>query len=408
MGNYLIDTSIYTMPKQIPDNPDVETVKLFEEYLEHLNKLFEFIGLIDKNLKVNQFLFCRKGIELLLENNLFLDETNKKKLWSMEVDKKHKRRLDSLEKYFLGEIVRLRHVGKQDNPEKLCTVEAYIGIGDIEINDNNSYVPDFTNKIPNINFSENLKKNICKLAFLNDKIYKGNDITQVITNKHEKECNVNIFIKKINHNFNNIDCQNIEISDCTILNNNIMSLEKYNFISINDVLAKVGDVFHDTIMYNNKIYESISEYENKLKKLRAEKYIDLEKIDNYRNEYPFVVFNCLDVLDKLVKFHRLNSKINDLKPLSKNFKCRSIGENEICNKCRGYLRICGLDCVDEYDYQLTNLEEIRKRTIDGKLYQNHLRLYTVMRTGVYEYLTLRIYFRWDTDKIEIGYLGNHL
>jgi hypothetical protein len=308
----------------------------------------------------------------------------------MKLRRRYKVRLDDLEMFFLNEILRLRWTGKQDKPEKLCTIESYIGIDNIKINENNSFTPDITNEIQDINFIDNLKKNICKLSFLNEQVYKNHNITKIITNCPEKKCNVNVSIQNIKHNFNNIGCLNINISNCTIINHNLQTSVKRNFYSIDDALEKAENEFKNTIEYNNNIYVSIDEYEKNL--------AGLKYIEGYKREYPTIVYDCLDILDKLVKFHKHNGEINNPNYLSENFLCRSIGENEICNRCRGYLRLCGFDCSTE--------DEIRM--FDGKPYKIHLKPYRKMDGTKNSEKSLRIYFRWDTDKIEVGYIGKHL
>jgi hypothetical protein len=399
MSNYLIDASVYALPKRIPDVPDAETVKSLEEYLESLNKLFELISSIDKNFKVNHFLFCKSDIGLLIDNKLFLDTGIKNTLRNIKLQRKYKVRLDDLEKFMLNEIMQLRWAGQDTKPEKLCTIEAYLGVDGIEVEESNRYTPDITKEISNTHLSDNLKKNISTLTFLNNKVYKNHNITRIITNAPENECTVEVSIQKIKHNFNNIECHDIIISNCNIINCNLQTLKRHGFSSIDVALENAKNDFKDTIEYSDKINESITEYKNILAKLRSGSGIDgIVKIDNFKKEYPVIVYDCLDILDKLVKFYRVNGKPSNPQPLSKKIKCDLIGKNKICDKCCGYLRICGFDCSKENE----------KLIIDGKHYQIHLKPYTKMEGTNNSEKSLRIYFSWDTDKIEVGYIGKHL
>jgi hypothetical protein len=369
--------------------------------LENLNKLFEFIGLIDKNIRISYFLFCGKDIGFLIENKLFFDDSIKKKMRTMKLQRTHKIRLDNLANLFLNEISQLRWTGRKSKPEKLCTIEAYIGLDDIEIKENQQFTSDIADENLNIRLVNNFRKNIFTLAFLNDQIYKNNNITKIITTNAENEYNVNVSIKIIKHNFDNIRCKNINISNCNVLNCNLKTLKRPNFISIDDALKFAERDFKDTVEYSTEIYKSIDEYEEILAKLRADRHTDIDgivEIDNFKREYPFIVYDCINILDKLVKLNRPNEISNNPQHLSKHFICDSFDENEICNRCRGYLRLCGFSCAIENTIL----------TIDGKPYQIHLRPYTKMKGTKYFEKSLRIYFRWDTDKIEIGYIGKHL
>ena len=410
MSNYIVDASVYAIPKQIPDELNTETINLFEKYLDNLNKLFEFIGSTDRNIKINYFFFSKNDIELLIKNNLlFLGNNNIQKLIkNPDLKKDYKIRIKSLEDFILNEINRLTLSGQNQKPEKICTIENYIGIDDIDTKEKIFCIPDISNEISNVCLKDTLKRNISILAFLNNKIYKRQDITKIITNNYEEECRINLSIQKIKHNFNNIGDQNIEISNCTIINSNLQGLKKRGFSSINDALEKAETDFKDTIEFSNKVDESIDEYEEILTKLRNDRNNNNEKIDNQKRNYPVFVYDCLDVLDKLVKYSKLNINQISPHPISKKFVCKEIGKNNICNKCCGYLRLCGFDCSDEKEDDLKNSKAINERTIDNKLYRIHLKPYSITQGTKYADLTLRIYFRWDDDKIQVGYIGKHL
>jgi len=405
VSNYLIDASVYSLPNQIPDELNKETIKLYDEYLSNLNNLFEFIGSTDRNLKINYFLFSKYDIELLIKNNmLFFDKTNIQRIRkSPELKKENKKRIDSLEIFILNEINKLQWIGQKNKPEKISTIESYIGIDDIEINEKISCIPN----ISNVCLAKTFNKNLGILAFLNDKIYKRTDITKIITNNYENEYNINVSIQKIKHNFNKLECQNIIITSC-IINSNIKELKKRKFSSIDDTLKNAKTDFKDTIEFSNKINESINEYEEILAKLRYDRNIDIEKIDNYKLIYPVIVYDCFNTLDKLVKYYKFKNKQNLPEPISRKITCRNISTNDVCKKCCGYLKLCGFDCSDENENDLKNVNAINERTIDNKLYRIHLKPYSITRDTKYADLTLRIYFRWDNDKIQVGWIGKHL
>ena len=399
MSNYLIDASAYALPNKISDKSELGTAISFDEYLDNLNNLIEFIGSMDKNQRINYIQFSSNDIRLLIKKELFWDDNTKKRLRNMELSKKNKKRLDILADFFLQELSRLQWSGSNSKPEKLCSIEAYTGIDDIDIKKDAIYTPDIASEVYDKNIAENLKKNICKLAFLNEKIYLDQSITKIIIGNSGKECKVNIVIQKIMHNFNNIGYQDIKIIDNTVLISTFQNLKKRIFLCIDDALENAENDFNKTIEFSENIYKSIDEYKDILAEIRSNTDIDgILKIDNFKNEYPFMVYSSLDILNKLVKFYEKSNKSDSIYPLSKNFNCKKIGENEICTKCRGYLRICGFDCSDEN----------KERIFDNQLYKIHIKPYTVMSGGKYEKLSLRIYFRWDKDKIKIGYIGKHL
>jgi len=401
MSNYLVDASVYALPKQIPDKIDAETVCLYEEYLENLNKLFEFIDpdTDDRNYRINYFLFCVKDINLMINKRLFFDDDIITKLRKMSLQRKHRIRLDFLVNIFLNEIRPLQRKGRNTRPEKFCAVETYIGVDTITNGKNISCVPDIASSV---NLADNRKENIGILAFLNEKVYKCSDITKIITNNQEKECKVNISIQEIKHTFNNIECQNINISNCTILNSGVRSLEKHEISSIDDALKNAKNDFKDALGYGEQINDSICEYKKTLAELRSRSKTidDIVNIDKHIKKYPIAVYDCLDILDKLVKYSKLNDKQNSLDPISRNFSdCEKwINGNDVCKICRGYVRLCGFDCSGEDT----------ERQYDGETYIIHLKPYSKMEGSWYAEKSLRIYFRWDTDKIKIGYIGKHL
>ena len=398
MSNYLVDNSVLALPSKDLDKPNNETIELLEDYFDNLNNLLELIGLTDRNYAINQFLFCSKDISNLINSEMFLDISIIRKLWKINLSRKTKNRLKNIGDFFQYELPRLRSVGGYKKPEKLCSLETYVGIEDIKIKESS------LNEL-----SEILQKNISKLAFLNGIIYLNSDITKMLSTSRNKEYIVNVFIESISHKFNNVLDHNINIESIKVINNNLQNLKFRVFPSIDNALECAVADFGSTIILNENIYDSIDEYEEVIAELRAKKSISIEKVDHFKIEYPFMVYNCLDILDKVVKFYKNDIVSEKISPISKFYPSSKIGDmkicnkietNSICKKCRGFIRICGFDCSDEHDSDV--------RIFDNKKYRNHIKPYTEMISGKYEKLSLRIYFRWDTDKIEVGYIGKHL
>jgi hypothetical protein len=271
---------------------------------------------------------------------------------------------------------------------------------------NCSYKPDLSNDVKNLNLAEKLKKNINILSFFNQYVFKTNDITKIITNSKEEESDIDIEISDIKHIFNNIPHQGIKIASGKVINCNLHSLNQRKFVSINEAIQESAVNFNNTIEFSQSINNSINEYENDLTLLEEQFFGDKkEKIKTYIMEYPLIVYDSIAALDKLVKYHASNGGSNHPQAISKNFNCRSIGKDDICSKCCGYLWLCGFECSGEGD--LKHPRAIQERTIDGQLFRIHLKPYKVMEGTQRAGLSLRIYFRWDTNKIKIGRIGRH-
>ena len=422
MINYLVDASIYGLPECIPDTPNDELIKSYDNYLENLNTLMKHISpqeisrsSINYFLKVNRFLFSNKDIIFLENEKLLLDKTNKEKLLKI-VKSNQKYRIHDLQSLLIDSISKLKRYkvpvknnteysqNESPKPGRLRILEEYIGVDNLDVKINKPCVPDLKNEIKNDVIMENLNKNLCLLAFLNKYVYKSSDITSIITTSNEERFKLDINIENIKkHEFTNIPPSRIWISNGFVKNTNIKNIKTINYSSIRQVLKaiKSNNVFKDTIKFSNSVNESIEEYENILLDLTREGGKDIKKdIDFFITEYSNTLMNCLIVLDNLVKYYHATGVSEPPRAISKNFFCRSVQNNDVCKICCGYLRLCGYACSGE------NTE----RVIGDDVYVIHLKPYTYSIEGNEKHLrdlTLRIYFKWDEDKIKVGWIGKH-
>ena len=405
MSNYLIDASIYALPQKPSCMSDNSDVLIYEDYLNHLYKIFNLIFAdiefnysinVKKNFDVNYFLFSEEDIKMLIENELIWDIHTIKNIMSMKLNEINGSIIEYLGKIIIDFLPKLQTRSKEIykvkyKPSKICTLETLTGINAIEIKDNNSYLPEFSY----ISIIENnLKQNICKLAFLNKYVYLNKYITKIITKNKNSEYKIRGKINKLYHELNIDERNNIDISDIEILNITPDTIESKNY-SISEIL-KTSNIFFKNIIINSNVTSSISQFqENITSKYTASASLK-RKVEVYLNNYQNVIFDCISILNYFGEycFH----KTNKAKYLLKENYCNSIEDYQTCKKCRGLLKICGFDCS-------TGTEKI----VNGKSFHIHLRPYT-SGDEKYKDLTLRIYFEYDIKqkKIEIGHIGSHL
>ena len=422
MSNFIVNSCVYTMPQSIPDLPDESVIKTFENYLDNLNILIDKIypeslpTQLKENTMITHFYFLQEDIIFLLDNDLFLTNENIKKLKNFIGDR-YKPLVTDLRTNLLSTLEQLRFGPRNKNskrldpePRYLNTVEKYLGIKYIEASENNPSAQDELTETNKISSPGIINKSIFILAFLNKFVLKQNDITKIMTdNINIYNLNLKFSIKNIKHNFNNI-----AVSNCNIINQNLKEYEPLNFDSIEKVLDICNTKFGETLEFlESNVSNSINIYKNILKKMKK-KYITnmdyeyLDTINAIEKNYPSLIYNCMEGLDKLVKYYNSCDKPRPELPISNIFKCRTIGNESICNKCLGYLRLCGYDCSPESEDDLKDSKVIEERTFDGQLYTIHLKPYTFSIKSKYEEASIRIYFTWDSEKIKIGYIGKHL
>jgi hypothetical protein len=289
-------------------------------------------------------------------------------------------------------------------------------INDIIIESTPICEPDIEN-ISNELFSLNLfKRKVIFLAFLNRYIYLNGETNKMLSYPELPNNEINITTKanKVTHQF---IIDDVPITHFTI-DKQVVNICKFDtiiqriqFDTIEQAYLKAKKDFFGTLDFYNKVNESIKSYCKTMHILLKNMPNNL-KLVNHIKECPYTLYDHLDSLDKLVKYYKSTRKIsiNKRKPILNKFikkyndKSTCYLENEIvCKKCSAFLKFCRYDCSGE--------KTTKERLIDDKLFQIHLKPYEYGKDGNNKDLadlTLRIYFRWDNDKIQIGYIGKHL
>ena len=404
MSNYLIDASIYALPQKSSVIPDSSKNTLYEDYLKHLNKLFtmifhdidlDYAKIIKKTFDINYFMFAEEDIRMLIDNELIWDIQTIKSFKNMRLNDISETAIEYLGKIMIDLIPKFQARSKniykaKYKPNKICTLETLTGIKKIEINDNNSYLPESSHRNI-ISIESNLKRNICKLAFLNKFIYTNKFITKIITRNDVIEYRIKGKINKLYHLLNIDKSINIDISNIEILNITPGIIHSQHY-SITEILKNSNTLFKN-ININNSVIKSISQFQENISTASTKLN---DKMEAYLCNYQNIIFDCITILNYLAEYDLY--KINKSKHLIKENYCKSIEYDQTCKKCGGLLKICGFDCS-------TGAEKI----IDGEPFYIHLRPYTSGDEN-YKDLTLRIYFRFDVKqkKIEIGHIGSHL
>jgi len=409
MSNYLIDASVYALPQNNSNLTDNQKSSIYEKYLEQLNKTFSLIFSdidinyslkLKKSFDINYFMFSEYDINMLIENDLIWNINTIKNIKNMKISKINDYTIEYLGKIIIDLIPKLQTRSKSINkskykPCKICTLETITGIKNIKINENNTYLPEI--KINSNTLLElYLKKNICKLAFLNKIIYMNNNITKMITNNNIKEYKIKGKINKIQHNLNIDKYSEIDISDIEVINFIPDKIEEKSY-SIVDIF-KQPNMYFKNIIINENVFNSITLFLNNVKSVKSS-IVDLKfQIESYLTNYQKIIFDCITILDYLVEYNLNNQNQKRRKYITKENYCKSIEYDQTCKKCCGFLKICGFDCSTG-----------EKKIINGKPYYLHLKPYTSGNES-YKDLTLRIYFKFDKKfkNIEIGHIGGHL
>jgi len=420
MNNFTIDASIYLMP-------DVNNLSLVDK----TNKYREFIGRIMILQKILQqrykkdvkLYFYQKDIKLMIKNNKLFTKEKLNELREINLGIKYNPQLEDLYKFYLDLIDNLTSRGYDKVPDKIyskyITIESHfeINLNNINIGSEPTYEPCIENISYDISYSNLFKRKMILHAFLNHYVYLNNEINKMLSYPElpNNEIKITAKINEIKHQFitNEIPKTKFIIDKQSVnfckFDNSI--IQRKQFDTIEQAFIKAKDNFSETLNFSNNVNDSIEKYKNTM--LELSKLYPYETIiKNHIKECPYTLYDHLDSLDKLVKYYKStkNIPIKKRKPILIKFirkykdKSTCYMENEtVCKKCSAFLRFCRYDCSGE--------AATEERTFDGKLFQIHLKPYEYGKDGSNKNiseLTLRIYFRWDDDKIQVGYIGKHL
>ena len=419
MNSYTIDTSIYS----VPDVTDIlvdEKIKKYQAFVDRIYILNNLLKPQNANIKLY---FYRKDIKSLKKRQgLFTkDKLNEfKKLLCVKYNLYPL--LDDLQEFYITLIENLithgyekKYEGDEKDYSRYITIESHININtsDIEvINDIECEPP-----INNLSFLKDYNKKLAIHAFLNRYIYRDSGINKIVLNQEMSSNKI-----KLNANISNITHQFL-IDDIPktrfIINEQAIEFCRFeeNFLrkqysTIEDAFFQARIDFCNTLDFLDSVEKNIKDYQQTMNDLKeqcfdCEKY---KKIADHMKECPNTLYDHLDSLDKLVKYYKdtKDVPINKRRPIMEKYiqkyddKSTCYKEKKpICRKCCAFLRLCRFRCSGEK----------KENMFGGKKFNIHLKPYsygTERNNKDIAALTLRIYFRWDTENIQIGYIGKHL
>jgi hypothetical protein len=417
MNNYLIDANIYSFP-DVENLSLEEKEKKYEEFVERISVLYSVLKPPKRDIKLY---FFRKDIKSLRKaQGLFTKEKcNKMKQSSLKI--KNDPSIDDLLEIYSKLIENLITSGYDNvsgkDYSKYITIEEHLCMrtGDIDIENTMACDPEIENLYSNYSLMKDFNKKLLLLTFLNRYIYRDSTINKMVTNGKipGDKIRISANVSRVTHNFliDDIPETNFTINKQTVEFSQIENINSRKQLSnIKMAYFEAKTDFSETLDFSAKVEENIAEYENIV--LDLEKHNpNNSKIKNHLKESPYTLYDHLDSLDRLVKYYKSSNDIaiNKRKPIMERYRrtfndrntCYS--DNLVCKKCCALLRFCRYNCSVE------NVKEEGK--IDDKQFQIHLKPYSYGIDGKNKDiadLSLRIYFRWDTDKINIGYIGKHL
>jgi len=328
-------------------------------------------------------------------------------------------------------------------PEKII-FEDWFNIEDVKFKSGKelSLPEEVRREIKNEELFINTKKNIAKIAYLNEYVYKTDEFHNIILNSYIQtqpisadNCEFDIEMTKESF----IDQNNIKQTKKYIIKNapliNIKDQKQVN-ISKLDVLLNNNYRYNSSdweialndaekefkyLKFGHDVKNSIREYQYKINIEKNNSYSsnDLKTIINWDKEGPDLLYEYLKTFNDFVS----NADLSLTQPI--------IGERYHCNKiceftesCSSNLRFYGVDCVpesrgirdDRYNEDQFNLVEADRKIRNSKngynysVYWTHLKPKTIKCYESLWFLTLRIHFMLlvTEQKIEIGWIGRHL
>jgi len=407
MVNYSIDASVYAYPFQ-GETYDVTDI---ERYYDIIQKLYDLI--FSKHPQYKKFYLFEEDMKLI--RKFYGINFTKENISNLNKILKSKGSMRNMEWVMhLTEKI----ISRMDNEKrKNIMFEAWFNIEDVKFKDDKyPSLPEEVNKnIINDELIKNTTKNIAKIAYLNEYVYKNNNIHNIILNDCIKIKTIDINIKfdiKMNNNY---IIKNAPLNDISIENKNIYVSTmaafiknnfKYNSGEWEKALNDAKEHFKDHLEF---------EYTNIIKKEAKKLYgANKQKFNEWMEEGPNTLYENLKALDNFIT----NSDLTPLKiNKDKNYHCCRKNHEDKCEfleACGSNIRYFGVDCVDEFLIHKNNKrveeERTRKNNKGGEsIYWIHLRPQRMRDDTPLGFLTLRIHFRpLDAGKIEIGWIGRHL
>lgn len=431
MINYSIDASVYVCPFQgVPDITEIE---------KYYDIIYELDKLITKHPQYRKFYLFEEDMKLIRKyHNINFTKENISKFNQILKSKYPKRNMEWI--MYLTE----RLISNMDNKKKeYIMFERWFNIEDVKFKDGNyPLLPGEIDKnINNKELKKNTKKNIAKIAYLNEYIYKSNKIHSIIlddciktesippmTNvEFEIKMTDNYIIKNAPLKVENSLNQKVNISKLEALTKNDF---KYKSDEWEEALNDAKEHFKDHLIFGLEVEASLDEYVKKIKKESNElSEANKDIFSEWMEEGPNTLYENLKALDDFldksdlklarknsdVRYHCCKKKCDGKicpETQNKNFSCK--GKCEFLEACGSNIRYFGVDCVDELWKHKKNKDVEKARTRKNSegsesKYWIHLRPQKIEYDTDLGFLTLRIHFRpFGAGKIEIGWIGKHL
>jgi len=448
MISYSIDASVYAYPFKKGNSYTGEELT---EYYDTINNFFEII--VEKQPRDKKFYLFSSDIEFINDHDeLKLLEQNISPLNQMVENKEIDFR--EVQEHLDNIIKRLLFPTSDDDPlSEIIIFENWFHIEDVKFKDDNyPLLPDeVSEKIGNEELIKNTTKNIAKIAYLNEYVYKSGEFHNIILNNYIQAQPISIDgwefdIKMAKEIFTDEETDEEKINNYIIKN---APLEKININEQKQVnISKL-----DVLLKNNYRYDEPGEWkkalndaENNFKHLKfghdvnksLEEYIykinieknnplkanDLEAINNWDKEGPDLLYNYLKTLNDFVSIPANLSKDKYSINSDERERYHCNRNCEFYMNCSSNLRFYGVDCVpesrgiredreglDQFDFVKVD-RTIRNSKKGGfySIYWTHLKPKSVKCYKSLWFLTLRIHFILlvTEQKIEIGHIGRHL
>ena len=435
MNNYAIDAGVLAVP-DVNNLSLKEKATKYQEFKNNISVLQTILKPYKKDIKL--FLFRGDVISLnrkVIPTNQIITEVRQ----LGQLGEKTYHGFHDLYDYYLDLVRALQKlITKNGNPktenqksndlkfihQKCTIIESHLDmtVNDIAGENNLETTHDLKTIYNDTGSIELFRKKLMFLAFLNRFIYLNSEINKLVINAEipGDQIQVSIKIKTVNHHFLldfipktgfTINKQPVEF--CKFDEKHLRKHYK-TLNTVEDAFLKAKSEFSGTLDFSDNIQNDLKKYQGTMDTLKKD-YPKDSKVDNHVNECPNTLFDHLEALDKLVKYYRIsqasnNIAINKRKPIMEKFRRipndMSTCYNDdilVCKKCSAFLRFCRYNCSGE--------DEKIEAKKDDKQFIIHLKPYSYSIDGRNNYiadLSLRIYFRWDTDKIQVGYIGKHL
>jgi hypothetical protein len=429
MISYSIDASVYAYPFQKTPSDPSEIYK----YCKNINDLCDIVNV--KQPRNKKIYLSSRDIKKIAKNrelNFIVQDINVLK----QVFNENDNEINILDEAYVSLdnfFNRFLFTSIEDKlPEKII-FENWFNIENVSYDNNKIFsLPDDINKaLNNKDLKKYATKNIAKIAYLNEYIYKNDKLHCLILGCNIPSQTININSAEFNiimahgSNINNGKTYNYVIKDApqqniSIENQsiNISTLDTLIMSAPNSPQRKWETVLNDAekdfkhLKICPEVKASLKQYINTINIEKNKLPKDVERIDKWIEEGPSSIYENLKALNIFVSTAKLYPvPINSGERYCCNDKC------EFYKSCGSNIRFFGVDCCDESDGIKGNIhaEADRKRkSSDGDypIYWTHLRLRSYSCDDPLWFLTLRIHFRLleplSARKIEIGWIGRHL